>query len=128
MKQIQASLQAAVEALVGEGPVKLRLMRAFEQHLVDVDDRELPAAIREDYRRLHAALHAIKPAGSQNRIRATVQKMSAAEASGHALAIFSMHLAVEGRKARTEPLRVTEPLQFADRAIAAAPRYLEKQG
>lgn len=127
MKHIQASFQAAVETLIGEGSVKLRLMRAFEEHLLELDNKELPTAVRDDYRRLHKAMQKIKPVGSQSRIRATVQKMSAAEATRHALAIFSMHLELEGRKARTEPLRVTEPLQFADRAIAAAPRYLDRQ-
>jgi hypothetical protein len=127
MKHIQASFQAAVETLVGDGPVKLRLMRAFEEHLIELDSKELPGTIRDDYRRLHKNLQRIKPVGSQNRVSATVQKMSAAEAVRHALAIFSMHLAIEGRKARTEPLRVTEPLQFAERAIAAAPRYLDRQ-
>jgi hypothetical protein len=53
--------------------------------------------------------------------------MSSEDAERHALTIFSIHLSIEGRKSRTEPLRVTEPLQFADRAIAAAPRFLEKQ-
>ena len=127
MKHIQASFQAAVETLVGEGPVKLRLGMAFENHLVELDESEMPPGVRDDFRRLHNALQKLKPIGPQNRIRATVRKMSAEEAARHAVAIFEMHLALEGRKPRTEPLRVAEPLQFADRAIAAAPRYLEKQ-
>ncbi|HMB71973.1 MAG TPA: hypothetical protein VKQ06_00265 [Gammaproteobacteria bacterium] len=127
MKHIQTSFQAAVETLVGEGSVKQRLRIAFEQHLVALDEAEMPPGVREDYCRLHKALQKIKPIGPQNRVRATVQKMSAAEAASHAVTIFSLHLALEGRKPRTEPLRVSEPLQFADRAIAAAPRYLEKQ-
>ncbi len=113
--------------LVGEGPVKERLRIAFENHLQDLDESELPPGVREDYDRLHKALQKVKPIGPQNRIRATVQKMSAAEAARYAVTIFSMHLALEGRKPRTEPLRVTEPLHFADRAVAAAPRFLEKQ-
>ena len=34
MKHIQATFQAAVEVLVGDGPVKKRLCRAFEEHLL----------------------------------------------------------------------------------------------
>ncbi|MGD2166878.1 MAG: hypothetical protein PVF63_02155 [Gammaproteobacteria bacterium] len=128
MKHIQASFQAAVETLIGEGPVKQRLARAFEEHLFGLDESELPADVRDDYCRLHAAMHTTKPVGPQSAVRATVQKMSSADAARQALVIFSMHLALEGRKPRSEPLRVTEPLQFAERAIAAAPRYLEKQG
>lgn len=127
MKHIQVSFQAAVESLVGEGPVKARLGRAFENHLVGLDEAELPPGVRDEFARLHKALHQIKPVGPQSRVSATIQKMSTADAARHAVAIFSMHLSLEGRKPRTEPLRVTEPLKFADRAIAAAPRFLEKQ-
>jgi hypothetical protein len=128
MKHIQASFQAAVEILVGEGPVKKRLCRAYEEHLIDFDESELPAGVRDDYRNLHAALHRAKPIGPQSCIQATVQKMSSADATRHAVTIFTMHLVLEGRQERSDPLRVTEPLQFAERAIAAAPRFLEKQG
>jgi hypothetical protein len=57
-----------------------------------------------------------------------VRKMSSADATRHALTIFSMHLVLEGSEERSGPMRVNEPLQFADRAVAAAPRFLEKQG
>jgi len=127
MKHIQASFQAAVESLVGEGPVKFRLGQAFENHLLGLDEAELPPGVRDEFNRLHEALHQMKPIGPQSCISATIQKMSSSEAARHALTIFSMHLSLEGRKPRTEPLRVTEPLKFADRAIAAAPRFLEKQ-
>ena len=127
MKHIQASFQAAVEILVGEGPVKKRLCQAFEVHLISLEEGELPAGIRDMWRDLHAAMQTAKPVGPQNCVQATVQKMSSADAARHAMAIFTMHLVVEGREERSDPLRVNEPLQFAERAIAAAPRYLEKQ-
>ena len=127
MKHIQASFQAAVESLVGEGPIKQRLGRAFENHLLDLDVSDLPPGVREEFSRLREALHQCQPVGPQSHIGATVQKMSPSEAERHALTIFSLHLSIEGRKPRTEPLRVTEPLKFAERAIAAAPRFLEKQ-
>lgn len=93
-----------------------------------LEEGELPKGIRETWCDLHSALQTVKPVGPQNCVQATVQKMSSADATRHAMAIFSMHLVVEGREERAEPLRVNEPLQFAERAIAAAPRYLEKQG
>ena len=128
MKHIQASFQAAVEILVGDGPVKNRLCAAFEQHLVELEESELPAGVRDDYRVLHAALHTARAIGPQSCIEATVRKMSCADATHHALTIFSMHLVLEGREERSDPMRVSEPLQFADRGVAAAPRFLEKQG
>jgi len=128
MKHIQASFLAAVEVLVGDGPVKSRLCRAFEEHLCDFEDSELPAAVRDDYRALCTALRMVKAVGPQSCVQATVRKMSSADAARHAAAILAMHLSLDSRLERADPLRATEPLQFADRAIAAAPRYLEKQG
>jgi hypothetical protein len=127
MKQIQASFLAAVETLIGDGSVKQRLARAFELHLTGVDLSELPPSVRKDYDVLHTALHTAAPIGPQSRVSATVQKMSSADATGHALTILSIHMRLEERAERSEPLRVTEPLQFAERAIAAAPRYLDKR-
>lgn len=128
MKHIQASFQAAVQILVGDGPVKKRLCSAFELHLVGLEIAELPSSVRDDYRALQTALQTARAIGPQSCIEATVRKMSVAEATRHAVTIFSMHLVVDGREERSDPMRVTEPLQFAERAVAAAPRFLEKQG
>lgn len=128
MKHIQASLLAAVEILVGDGPLKLRLCRAFEEHLCDFEDSELPVALRDDYLQLCEAMRMVKAVGPQSCVQATVRKMSSADAAQHAAAILAMHLSLDNGQERAEPLRATEPLQFADRAITAAPRYLEKQG
>lgn len=126
MKHIKASFQAAVETLVGDGTVKQRLIKAFETHLSGLEEAELPAGVRDDYCGLHAVLHTARPIGPQSCLSATVRKMSSADAARHALTIYTIYLSLEGRKPRSEPLRVNEPLQFAERAIAAAPRYLEK--
>ena len=138
MTNVKSSFQAAVEVLVAEGKVKERLSRAFEEHLAALSDVELPAVIAAEYACLYAALHRERPVGPQNSVRATVQKMSAQEAAQHAAGIVAMFVQLSSRSGRSDPLRVgespkaveslkmTEPLQFNDRAVAAAPRYLTK--
>ena len=127
MKHVQASFQAAVEILVADGPVKHRLAQAFECHLADLGEKDLPVIIRDRYCKLSAAMHTQRPVGPQSSIRATVQKMSIAEASNHARSIVEMFVEILGKKARSEPLKVNEPLQFVDRGVAAAPRFLAKK-
>src|SRR5512134_1516610 len=74
----------AVQALVGDGPVKQRLASAYAMHLADLTDAELPAALRRDFGALQAAMTRIAPVGSETRVRASVQKMAPGEAAGHA--------------------------------------------
>lgn len=138
MTNVKSSFQAAVEVLVADGRVKDRLSRAFEEHLLALSEIELPAAISAEYASLFAAMHRERPVGPQNSVRATVQKMSAHEAAQHAASIVSMFVQLTSRSGRSdpikvteapkaiEPLKATEPLQFTDRAVAAAPRYLTK--
>jgi hypothetical protein len=138
MNNVKSCFQAAVEVLVADGRVKDRLSRAFEEHLEALNEVELPAAIRAEYASLFAAMHRERPVGPQNSVRATVQKMSAYQAAQHAASIVEMFVQLASRSGRSDPLRVgdspkpaeslqgTEPLQFNERAVAAAPRYLTK--
>lgn len=120
MTQVKESFKAAVEALVGEGSVKARLSHAFETHLEPLAELDLPASIAESYRELAAAMHMVGPVGRQSGVHASVQKMSAAEASRHALTILALYVELLEQPERAGPLKVVE------RAVGAAPRYLIK--
>jgi hypothetical protein len=102
----------AVQTLVGDGPVKQRLIRAFGEYLGDVGDADLPPALRQGFSELQTALSCRMPAGTESRVQATVQKMSAAEAGDHAGAIVQLYAALLGQLERAEPLKVvTSPKQ-----------------
>ena len=120
MTQVKEAFRAAVEVLVADGPLKMRLSRAFEAYLDPLVDLELPETIEEPYRELSAAMHRVKPFGRQSCIYAAVQKMSNAEASDHAVMILSLYGDLLSQAERTGPLKVVE------RAVGAAPRYLIK--
>jgi len=75
---------AAVQALIADGPIKQRLTIACAEHLADLTETELPAAVRSDFAGLQAAVSRVAPAGSESRVSASVRKMSTTEAVGHA--------------------------------------------
>jgi hypothetical protein len=96
----------AVEALIADGPVKQRLASAYAQHLADLTDADLPAALRREFGDLQAAMNRMEPAGSETRVRASVQKMSPTEATGHAATIVKLYVELLSGAERAEPLKV----------------------
>ncbi len=106
----------AVRTLIGDGPIKQRLTQAYAENLADLADSELPMALRTDFADLQVALNRVPPAGNETRVRASVQKMSPAEASDHAATIVKLYVDLQNNLERAEPLKVVVPQK--------APRYL----
>jgi hypothetical protein len=96
----------AVRTLIGDGPIKQRLSRAYAAYLEDLADSEFPAALRRDFGELQAALNRIAPVGNETRIRASVQKMSPDEAASHAATIVKLYVELLNTLERAEPLKV----------------------
>ena len=100
---------AAVQALIADGPIKQRLAGAYAEHLADLTEADLPAALRHDFAELQAAVSRVAPVGSESRVRASVQKMSAPEAVGHAATIVKLYVELVNGLERAEPLKVVPP-------------------
>jgi hypothetical protein len=107
----------AVQTLVSDGPLKHRLIRAFDEHLGDLDHADLPMAVRQEFGDLLEALQRRAPAGRESRVQASVQKMSATEAGAHAGTIVHLYIALLGQLERAEPLKVVS-------SPTKAPRFL----
>jgi hypothetical protein len=99
----------AVQALIGDGPVKQRLALAYSSHLADLPEADLPAALRRDFAELQAAMSRVAPVGSETRVRASVQKMSPDEAAGHAATIVKLYVELMNSAERAEPLKIVTP-------------------
>jgi hypothetical protein len=95
--------------LIADGPIKQRLMSAYAEHLADLAETDLPAAVRDDFVDLRAAVSRVAPAGSESRVRASVQKMAPAEAVGHAATIVKIYVELVSGVERAEPLKVVPP-------------------
>ena len=121
MSQLTDRFAAAVRTLVSDGTLKQRLIRAYGDHLGDIDQGDLPIAVRRDFAELTDALQCRAPAGAESRIQATVQKMSASEAGSHAGKIVQLYAALLGQLERAEPLKVVASPAAAPKK---APRFL----
>ena len=108
---------AAVQVLIADGPIKQRLAAAYSLHLADVSETDLPLPLRREFAELNAAISRVAPAGHESRARASVQKISASEASGHAATIVKLYVELMNGLERAEPLKVVAPPR-------KGPRYL----
>jgi len=100
--------QAAVQCLVDEGPVKLRLTRAYSEFLETLQDEDAPISVKNSLSELHDAMHRVAPMGTETSVRASVQKMSTSEAARHAKSIVQIYAQLLTQGERSEPLKVVE--------------------
>jgi hypothetical protein len=91
---------AALLVLAGHGHVKQRLIKAFEEHLNDIHEDELPVASRQSFADLRHELHRVSPLNGEGPICASVRKMSLSEAGECAGRIVTLY----GELARYEDL------------------------
>lgn len=91
MSQIVNRFESAVQALVGDGPVKQRLNRAYSEYLQDLHQVDLPVSGNSEFSKLHSALHSVEPVGKSDEVSASVRKMSARDASRHARTIVRLY-------------------------------------
>jgi hypothetical protein len=117
MSQIIERFEAAVQALVADGPVKERLARAYIEFLEDLQEVELPTG-NTAFGALHTALHRIPPVGREGWVRASVQKMSPTEAGRHARTIVGLYQQL------LEAPRLAEPLKVVESGAVEAPEFL----
>ena len=91
MSYLTERFESAVLTLVGDGPVKQRLVDAFSDNLDDLEDTELPERLRSPFQDLRRALHRVAPLGAEPCVTATVRKMSVQEADQYASRIVRIY-------------------------------------
>lgn len=103
---------AAVSVIAGHGNMKQRLVCAFEEHLAIIENDELPRAVRGDFAKLRGLMSGVEPLNGEGHIRATVRKMSVAEAeecSHRMLDIYVELVRLHGELPDTAPISIGEP-------------------
>ena len=114
---------AAIAVLVAHGPIKQRLIRAYEQNLEELEEDELPVALQKSFATLRRAMHRVSPANGEGPICASVRKMSKVQADECALSIIAMYGGVVQHAGDDHaPL----PLLAEDRPLV--PPFLVKSG
>ena len=82
---------AALLVLAGHGHVKQRLIKAFEEHLNEIHEDELPSGLRRSFADLRDELHRVSPLNGEGPICASVRKMSLDEAGACAGRIVTLY-------------------------------------
>lgn len=123
MSQIAERFEAAVQALVGDGPIKNRLLTAYSDYLEDLQQVDLPIPGRIELTELHEALHRVAPVGKIDGVKASVQKMAPAEAWWHAQTIVRLYtevLAMERGAGEAADLGLAPEIEEPPRFLASS--------
>jgi len=98
---------AAVAALVAHGPIKTRLIRAYENHLQIIEDEKFPIEVRESFAELQNLMRGVTPANGEGPICASVRKMSKVQAVECARLIVEIY---HGILCHSDEIQATLPL------------------
>ena len=112
---------AALTVLAGHGHVKQRLIKAWEENLGDVQDDDLPIALKQSFVDLRHDMTRVTPANGESPICASVRKMSLDEASACASHIVTLY----GALARVDD-DVQAALPLSDGDEIRVPPFLVK--
>jgi len=82
---------AAVSVLAGHGHIKQRLMKAYEDHLTEISEDELPIAAKQAFADLKHNIYRVTPLKGESPISASVRKMSVGEASECAASVVTVY-------------------------------------
>ena len=83
--------EAALRVLAWHGHVKQSLIKAFEDHLAEIHEDELPIAMKQSFADLRNEMQRVAPLNGEGPICASVRKMSLHEASECAGRIVSLY-------------------------------------
>ncbi len=82
---------AALTVLAGHGHIKQRLIKAYEDNLVDISEDDIPPAAKQSFSDLRRQMRNVIPSNGEGPICATVRKMSLTEASECAASMVTLY-------------------------------------
>jgi len=114
---------AAVSVLAGHGNIKQRLISAFEDHLANIEDEEVPIPLKQGFTELRKTMSGVEPLNGEGHVRATVRKMSIPEADHCAKLMLDLYTDV---LRYSDEAQETLPLKIGDQPLV--PPFLVKSG
>lgn len=115
---------AALTVLVGHGHVKQRLIGAFEEHLAEIHENDLPIPMKQAFADLRREMNRVAPLNGEGSIRASVRKMSLQQASDCAARVIDLY----AKLAREDEESLPVPLREANDDEMCVPPFLVKSG
>ena len=112
---------AALTVLAGHGHIKQRLIKAYEDHLAEIDEEDVPIALKQAFADLRQTMLRVAPHNGESHVCASVRKMSVEEADECASRLVSLY----GEIARwADDTQVALPL--SEEAPVRVPPFLVK--
>ena len=81
---------AALTVLATHGHIKQRLTKAYEEHLHDIDEDDLPISLKQSFADLRRSMQSVTPLQGESAICASVHKMSPDDAGECAAEIVTL--------------------------------------
>ncbi len=82
---------AALTVLAGHGHIKQRLIKAWDENLSDVNEDELPIALKQSFADLRHEMQKVAPLNGEGAVCASVRKMSCDEAGDCASSLLGLY-------------------------------------
>jgi hypothetical protein len=117
MASLTERLEAAAFALAGQGTIKDRLADAYIHHLADLEARDFPREVRDEFAEFVEVMHRERALPGDSVIKASLRKLSNADASGYAMLIIRTY-------ARVAAIRSNTTLQILPRGNAPLAKFL----
>ena len=114
---------AALTVLAGHGHIKQRLIHAYEDNLVGINEDEMPVAMKQSFTELRSHMHSVVALNGEGPICASVRKMSCDEASDCAALVVILFREISRLQDDTQ---ASLPLTHGDEA--RVPPFLVKSG
>ena len=105
---------AALTVLAGHGHIKQRLIKAYEEYLVEIHEDELPIAMKQSFVDLRLEMHRVTPLNGEGPICASVRKMSldeASECAGRIVTLYGEIVCLRGDLQTSLPLNDGEEVR-----------------
>ena len=82
---------AAVAVLAGHGHIKQRLIKAYEDNLLEIGEDELPISVKQTFSDLKHQMNRVTPLNGEGAICASVRKISVDEAAECAFMVVALY-------------------------------------
>jgi hypothetical protein len=108
MNSAWESFRHATLELVRSTPLKQRLVSAYRRHLAAVSQEQLPAEVRESFSQVQRHLSGVQPLPGEDRVAASVRKMSVQDADDCAASIVEIFALMSRLASASRPTAVLQ--------------------
>jgi len=113
MVDLSARLEAAALSLTGPGQLKDRLAEAYQRHLEDIAEGDVPGELGVEFAQMTQALHQARALPGDDVVKASVRKLSNEQARQYAelvIRLYGMFAGMHHQVTSSRTVRLNAPL------------------